>query len=386
MKIAALIVAGGRGTRIGGEVPKQYQPLLGRPLLHHTLSAFVRHPRISDIVTIIHPDDASHYQTAVEGLSDPRLRVALGGATRQASVRAGLLALENTGVDQVLIHDGARPCIETGLLDRIINALSTDKGVLPALPVTDTLRRDNAGSAGETISREGLVRAQTPQAFPFSAILRAHQRAPHEDYTDDVALAAEAGIETVLVEGSEDNIKVTHPEDFARVSRLFASGSENRTGFGYDVHRFSEGTHVTLGGVEIPHTHTLLGHSDADVALHALTDALLGAIGEGDIGDHFPPSDPQWKGAPSRIFLEHAARLVRSRGGEIANLDVTLVCEAPKIGPHRDAMRRSIADMISVDVDRISVKATTSEKLGFTGREEGIAAQAVASVRLPVTV
>jgi len=383
MRVAALIVAAGRGTRAGAGLPKQYRPLGGVPLLRHTLAAFCGHPMIDLTLTVIHPDDTALFRTASQGLPQ-QVAFVPGGASRQASVLAGLEALTAHEPTHVLIHDGARPFVSPTLIDAVLRGLETADGALPALAVIDTLRRDLAGKAGETVSRDGLVRAQTPQGFRFDAILAAHRAAPHDRFTDDVAIAAEAALQTVLVPGAEENFKVTEAQDFIRAERHLSQLRETRTGSGFDVHRFCDGDHVTLCGVTIPHTHGLLGHSDADVGLHSLTDALLGAIGAGDIGDHFPPSDMQWKGATSDIFLAHAGQLVRARGGQINNLDVTLICEAPKIGPHRDAMRQKIAEILQVDVSRVSVKATTTEALGFTGRREGIAAQAIATVLLPL--
>lgn len=385
MKTAALIVAAGRGSRAGGPLPKQYHPLGGRPLLSRTLLPFAAHSGISHILTVIHPDDRPLYEEAATGIGK-LLPPVPGGATRQASVLAGLEALARTLPDlgSVLIHDGARPFVSAALISRLLAALEDAPGALPVLPVTDTLRRTDGGMCGETVPREGLFRAQTPQAFRFSHILQAHRDVAGRDLTDDVAVAAEAGLKTAAVNGSEDNFKVTHTEDFLRAERFLAVHMETRVGSGYDVHRFTEGDHVTLCGIAIPHTHGLSGHSDADAGLHAVTDAILGALGDGDIGLHFPPSDPQWKGAPSHLFAEHAAKLMRARGGSLSHVDVTLICERPKIGPHREAMRARLAEILQVPVSRVAVKATTTEGLGFTGRQEGIAAQAVATLRLPV--
>jgi 2-C-methyl-D-erythritol 4-phosphate cytidylyltransferase / 2-C-methyl-D-erythritol 2,4-cyclodiphosphate synthase len=385
MHIAALIVAAGRGTRAGEGVPKQYRSVGGIPILARSLRTFANHQDVAAVATVIHPDDRALYDECCTGLAG-LLQPVSGGATRQASVLAGLEALSTTNPTHVLIHDGARPFADAPLISRVIDALKTSDGALPSLPVTDTLRENINGMAGDTVDRSALVRAQTPQGFSYQAILAAHRDNKARDFTDDVALAVAAGIETHLVEGSEDNIKVTAPDDFTLAERFLGAVQETRTGSGFDVHRFTDGNHVTLCGVEIPHDQSLLGHSDADVGLHAITDALLGALGEGDIGDHFPPSDPQWKGVASRAFLEHAAKLLAARGGRLSNVDVTLICEAPKIGPHRDALRMSVASILNVDLGRISVKATTTEGLGFTGRGEGIAAQAVATVSLPMSV
>lgn len=386
MKTAALIVAAGRGSRAGGPLPKQYAPLGGKPLLSHTIRAFASHPDVSHIQVVIHADDAGLYEEATSGAAK-LLPPVPGGASRQASVLAGLEALGEAVPDlgRVLIHDGARPFVSSSLISRVIDALGAVPGALPALSVTDTLRRGMNGLSGETVPRDGLFRAQTPQGFRFADILAAHRAAAGQDFTDDVAVAVEAGLETRLVEGSEDNFKVTHAEDFLRAERHLAAGMETRVGSGYDVHRFAEGDHVTLCGIAIPHTHGLSGHSDADVGLHAVTDAILGALGDGDIGSHFPPSDPQWKGAPSHLFAEHAVKLMRTRGGVLSHVDLTLICERPKIGPHREAMRTRLAEILGVPLSRVAVKATTTEGLGFTGRQEGIAAQAVATLKLPAS-
>ncbi len=377
MKVAALIVAAGKGVRAGGDVPKQYQLLCGKPLMRHSLEAFAGHPEIDMMLTVI-ADGARHmFDTASTGLNI--LAPVWGGATRQASVLNGLRALREHKPDVVLIHDGARPCVSADLISRVIAEAKNGYGALPALDVTDTLKT-KTGDDGP--ARDQLARAQTPQGFPYPAILHAHETTTDE-FTDDVAVARAAGMVVSLVPGNEDNIKVTHEADFARAARILGGAMESHTGLGYDVHRFEPGDHVMLGGIRIAHTQKLAGHSDADVALHALTDALFGALGDGDIGAHFPPSDPKWKGASSDQFLAHAVGLVRAAGGAITRLDVTIICEAPKVGPHRDAMRARIAEIAGINPSRVSVKATTTEQLGFTGRGEGIAAQAVASVELP---
>lgn len=382
MKVAAVIVAAGRGSRAGPGAPKQYRLLAGEPVLRRTLAAFAYHPDISAVQAVIHPDDAEAYETAAHGLSH-LLPAMPGGATRQASVLAGLEALAGTvAPDLVLIHDGARPFVSRRLISDCIAGLASHDGVLAALPLTDTIRQGAKGIAGETVPRDGLWRAQTPQGFRFMSILAAHRAAAGGDFTDDAAVAAAAGIHVALIEGDEDNFKITSGADLERAERMLMRGDETRTGMGYDVHRFGPGDHVWLCGVKVPHIAGLEGHSDADVGLHALTDAILGAIGAGDIGKHFPPSDPLWKGASSDRFLAHAAQLARDAGGTISNVDVTLVCEAPKISPHTDAMCTRIAAILEIDVSRVSVKATTTEGLGFTGRREGIAAQAVATLRI----
>ncbi len=381
MTHAALIMAAGRGTRAGPGGPKQYRLLGGVPVLRRTLAAFAHHPGIDAVMAVIHPDDLAAYDAAAQGL--PKLLApCFGGDTRQASVAKGLEALSAHGPARVLIHDGARPLVSADIISRSIAALDTHEGALVALPVTDTLRRAHDGMAGATVSRDGLWRAQTPQAFHFGAILDAHRKASGADLTDDVAVATAAGMMVTMIEGNEANLKITSADDLQRAEQLLASQSETRTGSGYDVHRFGPGDHVWLCGVRVPHTHGLIGHSDADVGLHALTDAILGAISNGDIGQHFPPSDPQWKGASSDRFLAHAVSLAHDVNAHVVHVDVTLICERPKIGAHREAMRTRIAEILGLSLDRVSVKATTTEGLGFTGRAEGLAAQALATVRV----
>lgn len=377
-----LIVAAGRGERAGGAIPKQYRRLAGESIVAHAAAAMLRHSGIDAVAVVIAPEHAAAYTEACGHL--PLLPPVPGGAVRQDSVRAGLEAVARHAPEQVLIHDAARPFIPPHVLDRLLHALATAPAALPVIPVDDTLKRVRDGQVTGTIDREGAFRAQTPQAFRFSDILDAHHAAAGSHLTDDVALAERSGLKVVTVEGSGDLFKITRPEDFVRAARHLDRNGETRTGAGFDVHRFGDGDSVTLCGIEIPHDRSLAGHSDADVGLHALTDALLGAVGAGDIGAHFPPSDERWRGASSDRFLAHAAELVHRRGGRIVNADVTLVCERPAIAPHREAMRRRIAEILLVPHDRISVKATTTEGLGFTGRSEGIAASAVASVRLPV--
>lgn len=385
MKNVALIVAAGRGVRAGTLVPKQYQPLAGQPLLSHSIAAFSRHPLVDHIRVVIHPDDQAEYESAARGfdLGAP----VHGGATRQDSVRLGLQALAPLRPDNVLIHDGARPLISQAVIDRTIAALTDHAAVIAALPLADTLKRKAAdGSLAAGPDRTGLWRAQTPQAFRFPAILAAHEAITGSSLTDDAAVVEQAGIAVHAVNGDEENLKVTEPEDFARAERLLlARLGDVRVAQGFDVHAFdaAPGRPLMLGGVAVPHARGLAGHSDADVALHALTDALLGALAAGDIGEHFPPSDMRWRNAASDQFLLHAVDLVHRRGGMIAHLDLTIICEAPKIGPHRAAIQARIAGIAGIPHDRVAVKATTTEKLGFTGRGEGIAAQAVATVRLP---
>lgn len=384
MKTIALIVAAGRGTRIGGDIPKQYLPLLGEPILRHSLRAFMQTPGIDGIRAVIHPDDRDLYDQAAAGFD--LLEPVPGGSSRQESVRQGLESLRALKPDQVLIHDGARPLITPEIIGTTLAALVETAGAIAAVPMPDTLKRESKQNiAAEGPERTGLWRAQTPQTFRYAAILAAHQAATGLELTDDAAVAERAGIGVKLVLGSEENLKVTNPADLARAEKLMlARLSDIRAGQGYDVHAFGDADRkLMLGGIEIPHTRGLAGHSDADVALHAITDAVLGAIGDGDIGQHFPPSNERWRGAPSDQFLAHAISLVRAKGGAITHIDLTIICEAPKIGPHRPAMRQRIAAITDLPLERISVKATTTEKLGFTGREEGIAAQAIATVRLP---
>jgi 2-C-methyl-D-erythritol 4-phosphate cytidylyltransferase/2-C-methyl-D-erythritol 2,4-cyclodiphosphate synthase len=381
--LCALVVAAGQGSRFGGSLPKQYLPLGGAHVLRHAVSAFVDHPRVGEVIVAIRPEDAALFKRSVAGL-----RVAspvFGGATRQESVRFGLEALAAYRPDRVLIHDGARPFPDRELLDRVIGALDRATAAIPCLPLRDTIKRASDGTIRETIDRSALWRAQTPQGFHFQAILAAHRAAIGCEMTDDSAIAEAAGLAPLVVAGSEDNLKITTPQDLAAAERLIAARQGDvRVGQGFDVHPFMPGDHLWICGVRVPHAMGLAGHSDADVGLHALTDAILGAIGAGDIGMHFPPSDPQWRGAASHRFLSHAAALVRAQGGIVAAVDVTIICERPKIGPHRTAMVERVAAILGIAPGRVSVKATTTEKLGFTGRAEGIAAQAVATIRLPV--
>ena len=381
-RCVALIVAAGRGHRFGGEMPKQYRMLAGRPLLRYCAEAFARHPKIDAVRVIIHPDDRALYDAAVEGLD--LLPPVHGGKERQDSARLGLESLAEMKPDHVVIHDAARPFPDEALVTRTIDALAKSAGAVASVPVNDTLKRAGADNAvAATVDRAGLWRAQTPQGFRYAEILAAHQAVAGQALTDDAAVAERAGLSVALVMGNEDNFKVTTEDDLARAARKLGAGAETRIGMGFDVHRFGPGDKVWLCGIEVAHTHGLVGHSDADVGLHAITDAILGAIGAGDIGQHFPPSDPQWRGAPSDIFLAHAAKLVREKGGEIQNVDITFICERPKIGPHRPRMEARVAEILGVAPERVSVKATTTEELGFTGRDEGMAAQAIASVRLP---
>lgn len=388
MTVAVIVVAAGRGLRAGGEMPKQYRTLCGQSVLARTLAAFDAHPAVSMIQPVISPSDLPLYERS-RGEADlvKLLLPASGGETRQQSVLAGLEALVPHAPRLVLIHDAARPLVPADVIGRTVEALSAHPACLAALPLADTLKRGDAdGRVEATLDRRSLWRAQTPQGFHFAAILAAHRAAAAEglaDFTDDAAIAEWRGLEIALVQGSERNFKLTTPEDFRLAERMLAApGGEPRTGSGFDVHAFEPGDHVMLCGVRLPYDQGLKGHSDADVGLHALTDALLGALAAGDIGDHFPPSDMRWKAADSAVFLRHAAHLVAARSGRILHVDVTLICERPKIGPHKAAMRARIAEILGIAENRVSVKATTTEGLGFTGRREGIAAMASATVEL----
>jgi 2-C-methyl-D-erythritol 4-phosphate cytidylyltransferase / 2-C-methyl-D-erythritol 2,4-cyclodiphosphate synthase len=385
-QVAAVVVAAGRGSRAGGDLPKQFRRIGGETILRRALFILVKHGNVGAVQPVIHAEDLDLFRAATTNIDV--LPPVFGGATRQASVRAGLEALESRKPDIVLIHDAARPFASASLISRAIAATERTGAGVPALAVTDTVKTvDAAGHVGKTLDRNTLRLIQTPQGFSFAAILDAHRRAAAEaieNFTDDAALAEWAGMTVSVFAGEPGNIKITDAEDFARAEAMqFAALSDVRIGTGIDVHAFGPGDHVTLGGVRIPHDRELVGHSDADVALHALVDAILGALAEGDIGVHFPPSDPQWRNASSNRFLAFAVERVKARGGRIAHLDLTIVCEGPRIGPHRDAMRRMIAEFAGIDAGRVAVKATTSEKLGFTGRGEGIAAYATATIRLP---
>lgn len=402
VSIAVLIVAAGRGTRAGGDVPKQYARIGDGPVYCRTIAAFAVLEEISAVQVVIRDgDDGIYWQGLLEAEFTPaqreKIRIpAIGGDTRQSSVFKGLLALASDPPgtpcpkpDLVLIHDAARPFVSAETIRAVIAALGTSPGAIAAVPLADTLKMaSDRRTIARTVDRAGLWRAQTPQGFRFDDIFAAHGRAAAaglKDFTDDSAVAEWAGLDVALVADTPDNSKITTASDLADAERRLAMTTtmEPRTGTGFDVHRFAPGDSVWLCGVEIPHEARLDGHSDADVGLHALTDAILGALGDGDIGQHFPPSDMRWKGAASHVFLADAARRVAERGGRISNVDVTLLCEAPKISPHRDAMRAAIAEILKLDVARVGVKATTTEGLGFTGRREGIAAMASATVMLP---
>lgn len=379
MTTATIIVAAGRGVRAGGDLPKQWRQLAGRPVLAHTLAAFDAAPEAGRIVLVVHPDDRARAEALPE--AEGALFVD-GGATRAESVLAGLVALEGAGIERVLIHDAARPLVPAAVIRRVLRALDDHDGAAPGLAVTDALWRVERDLVAGTVDRTHLHAAQTPQGFRFDAILSAHRAHPG-GAADDVEVFRWAGHAVTVVGGDPDNIKITGPEDFSRAERLMGGRMDIRVGNGFDVHAFGPGDHVVLCGVPVPHDRGLVGHSDADVGMHALTDAIYGALSEGDIGRHFPPSDPQWKGAASEVFLSHAADRARARGFGITNCDVTLICERPKIGPHASSMQAKLASILGVEADRVSVKATTSERLGFTGREEGIAAIATATLVAP---
>ncbi len=392
----ALIVAAGRGSRAGEGIPKQYRLLQGKPVLAHTLGSFLAHQRIERVVAVIHRDDRDLYEASLKALpADLLLKLlpcAYGGETRQDSVRHGLETLAASAPGIVLVHDGARPFAGAGLIDRAVDAAGRWSAAVPGISVTDTIKV--IGERSEVIStpdRASLRAVQTPQSFRFPLLLDAHQQAAASNlhsFTDDGALIEWAGQPVHVFEGEPGNIKLTHPADFQEAERRLKGLSMTyvtRLGTGFGVHAFGEGDHVWLGGIKVPHDRGVVAHSDGDVILHALTDAVLGALADGDIGTHFPPSDPQWRGASSDLFLAHAVGLVRERGGLVDHLDTTLLCEKPRLGPHREAMRQRIAGIAGLRVDQVSLKATTTEKLGFTGRSEGIAAQAAATIRLPET-
>ncbi len=372
---AAIIVAAGRGTRAGPGAPKQWRALAGRRVIDWTVEAFLQASGIDRVMLVLPAGDDGAYAPP-EGVETCQ-----GGATRADSVKAGLLALGTA--DKVLIHDVARPCVPQAVIEAVLSALQDAPGAAPALPVTDALWRGENGTVAGTQSRAGLLRAQTPQGFHFAAIRAAHDAFAGEA-ADDVEVARAAGLEVRIVPGHEDNLKITHAQDFARAEQILQQNQgrrmDIRLGNGFDVHRFGPGDHVWLCGVKLPHERALQGHSDADVGLHAVSDAIYGAMAEGDIGRHFPPSDPQWKGTESHVFLAHAAALARQKGFEIGNVDCTLICERPKIGPHAQAMQTRMAEILGLAPERVSIKATTSERLGFTGREEGIAALATATL------
>jgi 2-C-methyl-D-erythritol 4-phosphate cytidylyltransferase/2-C-methyl-D-erythritol 2,4-cyclodiphosphate synthase len=381
-RTTALIVAAGSGTRFGSPIPKQYQDIGGMPILRRSVLAFLNHPLVSDVQIVYSPQHRDLYDRAVAGLGLPE--PVKGGATRQDSVRLGLEALAETSPAPsfVMIHDAARPLIDTQTITAVRKALDSAQGAIAAKPLVDTLKRGKGQIITDTIDRANLWQAHTPQAFHFESILAAHKAAIGQQLTDDAAVAEKAGMTVTLVPSNPDNMKITNPDDLGRAARLLGQTyGDIRTGLGFDVHRLVKGEVIHLGGLAIPHDMTLEGHSDADVILHALTDALLGTMAAGDIGTHFPPSDPQWKGADSAIFVRQVVQMINERGGMISNADVVVMCEQPRLGPHREAMQKRLANLLEINPDRVSVKATTTERLGFTGRGEGIAAQAVATVR-----
>jgi len=386
MKVAVLIVAAGRGHRVDADVPKQYIPLCGKAVLYHTIEAFQQVPYVDVIQTVIHPNDHDFYHKAIQDLR--LLPPVNGGTTRQQSVMRGLQGLGLHEPDLVLIHDAARPFITPGHIENIIVAAAEYGAVIPVLPMTDTVKQIDAHGIMQTLDRSTLVRAQTPQAFRFKLIFMAHRKMEGRELTDDSAIAEACGIRITTLPGDEENFKITTAQDLKKAQNIMnhmtrKNLTDIRTGLGFDVHAFEDGDHVILGGITIPHDHKLKGHSDADVALHAITDALLGAIGGGDIGSHFPPGDDKWRDASSCIFLKHAHKLLEEKQGVISNIDLTIICEAPKIGPHVTAIRGNISEILGLEPTRVSIKATTTERLGFTGRGEGIAAQAIVTVRLP---
>ncbi|WP_456390173.1 bifunctional 2-C-methyl-D-erythritol 4-phosphate cytidylyltransferase/2-C-methyl-D-erythritol 2,4-cyclodiphosphate synthase [Profundibacter sp.] len=370
---AAIIVAAGRGQRAGGGIPKQFQPLKGRAVLMRTIEAFAQHPQINQVILVVNPLDAD--LLAKLALDD--VQIVNGGDTRDASVMAGLEAA--IGADNVLIHDGARPLVSARIIHDVIAALGSHAGAAPALPVTDALWRGKDGQVSAPHPRDGLFRAQTPQGFRLKEIIAAH-RSHAGGAADDVEVALAQGLDVAIIKGDEANLKITYAGDFVRAEKILEQNMDIRLGNGFDVHRFCAGDQVVLCGVKVPHSHGLDGHSDADVGMHAVTDAIYGALAMGDIGQHFPPSDMQWKGAASDIFLRHAVKLAADHGFAISNADCTLICEMPKIGPHAVAMRKQMAQIMGMDMGRVSVKATTSERLGFTGRGEGIAALATVTL------
>lgn len=383
-RCVAMVVAAGRGQRFGGDVPKQYKHLGDAPILRHTLGRLSAHPDITEVRAVIHPNDAAHYEAAAKGLGlAPPI---FGGQERQDSVRLGLEALAADPPDLVLIHDGARPFIGAGVIDRVLDALEHADGAIPALPVADTLKRTTVDGFSESLDRSKVWRAQTPQGFRFGPILRAHREAAGQAFTDDSSVAEFAGLQVALVDGDERNFKITTRADFVNAVGLLSGALETRVGHGVDVHKLGEGNSVTLCGVLIPHDQGLEGHSDADVALHALTDALLGTIAAGDIGRHFPPTDDKWRGAASVLFVNRAVALLRARGARIVNADITILGESPRIGPHRRMMTTRVASILGIDNGRVGIKATTTEQLGFIGRREGLAAHAVVSVQCPAAL
>jgi 2-C-methyl-D-erythritol 4-phosphate cytidylyltransferase/2-C-methyl-D-erythritol 2,4-cyclodiphosphate synthase len=392
LQTIALLVAGGRSERMRGGLPKPYLELGGMSVLRRTIKTFLEHPEIDGVRVVIRREHHAYYKKAIGGLA--LIPCVIGGNSRQESVRLGLESIEHFSPEYVLIHDVARPLVSKHLISRITAALrtpQTPKAVIPVLPIADTVKRLEDGAVSETVSREGLVSVQTPQGFDYQTLLSAHLQFLGAEFTDDATVCEANRVAVFTVEGEISNYKITNAGDIKQMENSLSINSEIRTGLGYDVHRLvahdidkpvSQQV-IKICGVRIPFTHHLLGHSDADVGLHSLVDAILGAISYGDIGLHFPPEDPKWQGASSDRFLLHAFELLKNRGGELVNMDITIICEQPKITPHRNQMREHIANLLKIDIGRISVKATTTERLGFTGREEGIAAQAIVNVRLP---
>ncbi|MEP2027870.1 MAG: bifunctional 2-C-methyl-D-erythritol 4-phosphate cytidylyltransferase/2-C-methyl-D-erythritol 2,4-cyclodiphosphate synthase [Paracoccaceae bacterium] len=374
MSTAAIIVAAGRGLRAGGGIPKQWRQLSGRTITEHALRAFQNHPRIDQLVLVVHAEDIE----AAYWPSDIPAIIVTGGSTRTASVLAGLKALDDS-CSRALIHDAARPCVSASLIDRVLDALITGPAAAPAVAIVDALWSGADDRVTGAVNRNGLFRAQTPQGFNRSAILAAHE-AYGGDAADDVEIARTAGLDVTIVDGDEDNLKITTAQDFIRAERILRDRMDIRVGNGFDVHRFGPGDHVVLCGIKVPHDRGLQGHSDADVGMHAVTDALYGALARGDIGRHFPPSDPQWKGADSDIFLSHAVTMANEMGYRISNVDCTLICEFPKVGPHGPSMQTRMAEIMDLSTNQVSIKATTSERLGFTGRGEGIASMATVTL------
>ena len=390
MTVAAVIVAGGSGLRVGGEIPKQYQLIGGKPVIWWTLKAFIEHPAISFVQCVIGAGHEAMFKAATQGLG--LIAAVNGGSTRQESCRIGVEACVSAKPTKVLVHDAARPFISPELISEVIAELEHANAVIPGLPVADTMKFAPGGVITKTVDRSAMWFVQTPQGFSFPKILDAHRKAAREEQnglTDDAAVAEFAGMEVRIVSGEQRNKKLTTKADVEAANaelnmRLFVDRPDVRVGQGIDFHVFEKGKFVTLCGIEVPHSHKLKGHSDADVAIHALTDSILGAIGEGDIGTHFPPSDMQWKNAASSIFLSKAMSLLMARGGVVANVDITILAEAPKISPHIAAMKAALAPLLQISVDRIAVKATTTEKMGSIGRKEGMADYATATVRLPL--
>ena len=380
-----IIVAAGSGARFGDSLPKQYHKIHGIPVLRHTIEKFTSHPAVTQIQVVIAEGFEDLYDHAVAGI-EKLLPVVIGGTTRQASVYNALSSLKLNANDSVLIHDAARPCVHAKSIDDVLNALKTNPAVSLAIPVGDTLRKSDKGEVADVVNRDGLYAMQTPQGFHFSVIKSAHEEFKKQNFTDDTSIVTESGVNVSIVTGTRENIKITTPEDMMIASKFLSPSSTlvSRTGLGFDVHAFGDAaTSIRIGGIDIPHTHKLKGHSDADVLLHAITDALYGTISDGDIGSHFPPSNPDFKGKDSAFFLEDAVAAVRAKGGKIVHIDSVIMCETPKIGPHRDAMQKRVADIIGIAPSRVSIKATTTEELGFTGRREGIAAQTIVTVLLP---